>query len=94
MGEHNRPPIVDEIEKKYSRKLKDGGVVFVGDKGILVAGNYCEGPRLVPEEKQRQFPGRQDAAAGAEGPDPLHRFPPRLQGRGSSPFAIRLRRPA
>jgi hypothetical protein len=56
VGEHNRPPIVDEIEKKYNRKLKDGGAVFVGDKGILVAGNYCEGPRLVPEEKQRDFP--------------------------------------
>ncbi len=55
-GEHNRPPIVDEIEKKYGRRLTDGGAVFVGDKGILVAGNYCESPRLVPEEKQKSFP--------------------------------------
>jgi hypothetical protein len=55
-GEHNRPPIVDELEKKYNRKLTDGGVVFVGDKGILVAGNYCESPRLVPEEKMQAFP--------------------------------------
>lgn len=55
-GEHNRPPIVDEIEKKYHRKLTDGGAIFVGDKGILATGNYCESPRLVPEEKQRSFP--------------------------------------
>ncbi len=55
-GEHNRPPIVDEIEKKYGRELKDGGAVFVGDQGILVTGNYCESPRLVPEEKQQSFP--------------------------------------
>ena len=55
-GEHNRPPIVAEIEKKYGRKLTDGGAIFVGDKGILVTGNYCESPRLVPEEKQKSFP--------------------------------------
>jgi predicted dehydrogenase len=55
-GEHNRPPIVDEIEKKYGRKLTDGGAIFVGDNGILVTGNYCESPRLVPEEKHRAFP--------------------------------------
>jgi predicted dehydrogenase len=56
VGEHNRPPIVDEIEKKYKRTFKGGGVVFVGDKGILAAADYGEGPRLVPEEKQREFP--------------------------------------
>ena len=55
-GEHNRPPVVAEIEKKYGRKLTDGGAIFVGDKGILVTGNYCESPRLVPEERQQSFP--------------------------------------
>jgi hypothetical protein len=54
-GEHNRPALVDELEKKYGRKLGDGGVILVGDKGILVAGNYCGSPRLVPEEKQKQY---------------------------------------
>ena len=54
-GEHNRPAIADELEKKYSRKLGDGGVILVGDKGVLVAGNYCGSPRLVPEEKQKAF---------------------------------------
>jgi predicted dehydrogenase len=56
VGEHNRPAIVDEIEKKYGRKLTDGGTVFVGEKGIMVAGNYCEGPRIVPEQAHQAFP--------------------------------------
>jgi predicted dehydrogenase len=56
VGEHNRPAIVDEIEKKYGRKLTDGGTVFVGEKGIMVAGNYCDGPRIVPEEAHQAFP--------------------------------------
>ncbi len=54
-GEHNRPALADELEKKYGRKLGDGGVILVGDKGILVAGNYCGSPRLVPEEKQKAY---------------------------------------
>jgi predicted dehydrogenase len=55
VGEHNRPAICDELEKKYNRKLGDGGVILVGDKGILAAGNYCNGPRLVPEERNHEF---------------------------------------
>jgi predicted dehydrogenase len=52
----NRPPIVAEIEKKYSRDLKNGGVVYIGDKGIMVTGNYSGGPRIVPEEQHRATP--------------------------------------
>ena len=52
----NRPPIVVELESKYDRKFGDGGTVFVGEKGIIVASNYCDGPRIVPEEKHKQFP--------------------------------------
>jgi len=52
----NRPPIVAELEKKYDRKFGDGGTVYVGEKGIMVSGNYCNGPRIVPEEKHRALP--------------------------------------
>jgi predicted dehydrogenase len=52
----NRPPIVVELEKKYNRKFGNGGTVYVGDKGIMVSGNYCDGPRIVPEDKHRAFP--------------------------------------
>jgi len=52
----NRPPIVLELEKKYNRKFGDGGTIYIGDKGIMFSGNYCDSPRIVPEEKHRQFP--------------------------------------
>ncbi len=48
-------PLSLDLEKKYARKFGDGGAVFVGDKGIIVAGNYCESPRIVPEEKHQAF---------------------------------------
>jgi predicted dehydrogenase len=56
LAKQNRPPIVAELEKKYNRHFGDGGTIFVGEKGILSAGNYCEGPRIVPEEEHRKFP--------------------------------------
>lgn len=52
----NRPALADEIEKKYGRKFPDGGTLFVGDKGIMHCGPYSEGPRIIPEEKHRDFP--------------------------------------
>jgi len=56
LAKQNRPPIVLELEKKYNRKFGDGGTIFVGDKGILSCANYCESPRIVPEEEHRKFP--------------------------------------
>ncbi len=55
-AKQNRPPIVDELEKKYGRDLKSGGTIFVGDKGVLHSGNYSGSPRIMPEEKHRAFP--------------------------------------
>ena len=52
----NRPPIVDELEKKYSRELKNGGTIYVGTKGIMHTGNYAANPRIIPEEKMKEFP--------------------------------------
>ena len=58
----------------------------MGDKGILVTGNYCESPRLVPEEKHEVVPrAAQDAAPRAEGADALHRLPAGLQRRRRPP---------
>ena len=33
----------------------DGGVLFIGDKGILMCGCYGKSPRLIPETKMRQY---------------------------------------
>lgn len=52
----NRPPIVLELEKKFGRELKNGGTIYVGDKGIMYSGNYTGSPRILPEEKHREFP--------------------------------------
>ena len=52
----NRPPIVLELEKKYNRDFGDGGTIYVGDKGIMYSSNYCDSPRIIPEEKHREFP--------------------------------------
>jgi hypothetical protein len=49
----NRPPIVEELEKKYSRDLKNGGTIYVGTKGIMHTGNYAGSPRIIPEEQHR-----------------------------------------
>jgi predicted dehydrogenase len=56
VASQNRPPIVLELEQKYGRALGDGGTIYVGQKGIMYSGNYCESPRILPEEKHRQFP--------------------------------------
>lgn len=52
----NRPPFVIELEKKYNRQFGDGGTIYVGDKGIMHSSNYCDSPRIIPEEKHREFP--------------------------------------
>ena len=33
----------------------DGGVLFIGDKGKLVAGCYGKSPRLIPDAKMKAF---------------------------------------
>jgi hypothetical protein len=52
----NRPPLVLELEKKYGRALRNGGTIYVGTKGIMHTGNYAGSPRIIPEEKHKQFP--------------------------------------
>jgi len=52
----NRPPIVLELEKKYGRDLKNGGTIYVGDKGLMHSGNYGGSPRMMPESAHQAFP--------------------------------------
>ena len=53
---NNRPRIVDELKEKYGRDLTNGGTIFVGEKGYMYCGIWCGETRLVPEEKQKEFP--------------------------------------
>ena len=49
------PPRLPEIEE--GRMLGDdgGGVLFIGDKGLLVCSTYGGNPRLVPETKMQEY---------------------------------------
>jgi predicted dehydrogenase len=35
---------------------QDGGTVFVGTKGVMVAGTYGDNPRILPKDKHDKFP--------------------------------------
>ncbi len=52
----NKPPMVDELETKFKTKLDSNGTIFVGDKGIMVAGTYGGGVRMLPDSAQKAFP--------------------------------------
>ena len=51
----NRPPIVEELEKKYGRNFGDTGTIYVGEKGYMNTTGYGGSPRIVPEEKHKEF---------------------------------------
>lgn len=78
-----RPPLVEELEKKYKRNLGGNGTLYVGEKGIMYTGTYGDGTRIIPEEKHQAFP-------------PPERTLPRVKGghHGSFFNAIRTGEPA
>jgi len=49
------PPRPAEIEE--GRKMGDngGGVIFIGDKGIVMCSTYGENPRIVPESSMKEY---------------------------------------
>ena len=49
------PPRPDELEEGRKMGDEDGGVLFIGDKGKLMAGCYGRSPRLIPETKMAEF---------------------------------------
>jgi hypothetical protein len=52
----NRPPLVEELEKKHNRNFGSNGTIYVGEKGYMFTGCYGDGTRIVPEEKHQEFP--------------------------------------
>jgi hypothetical protein len=49
------PPRPESLEPGRMMGDKDGGVLFMGDKGIIMCGCYASGPRLVPESLHREY---------------------------------------
>jgi hypothetical protein len=51
-----KPPTPEELEED-NQLMPAEGMMFVGDKGRILAGFRCEGPRIIPERRSRQFWG-------------------------------------
>jgi len=57
-----KPPTPPEAEED-NRELSAEGMMFVGDKGKILAGFLCENPQIIPERKARAFEAARDTAA-------------------------------
>ena len=51
-----RPPLADELEKKYGEKWPEGGTLFVGDKGIMYCDIFGGNPHIVNPEQHKATP--------------------------------------
>jgi len=49
------PQRPEELEKGRRMGDNEGGVLFIGDKGKLMCGNYAQGPRLIPESRMKEY---------------------------------------
>lgn len=49
------PPRPEELEEGRKLGDEDGGLLFIGDKGILMSGCYGRNPRLIPETKMKEY---------------------------------------
>ncbi len=49
------PPRPEVLELGRKMGDDDGGLLFIGDKGILMTGCYGESPRLIPETRMREY---------------------------------------
>lgn len=52
----NRPPLAEELERKYKIDLGSHGTLYVGDKGIMYTELYGRGVRIIPKEQQEATP--------------------------------------
>ncbi|MFC1561552.1 Gfo/Idh/MocA family protein [candidate division KSB1 bacterium] len=49
------PPRPEELEPGRRMASRDGGGIFVGDKGKLMFSTYGENPRLIPESRMQEY---------------------------------------
>ncbi|MCH7520932.1 MAG: Gfo/Idh/MocA family oxidoreductase [Candidatus Marinimicrobia bacterium] len=49
------PPRPDDLEDGRHMGDRDGGVIFIGDKGKLMCGAYGKNPRLIPEPAMKAY---------------------------------------
>lgn len=58
-----RPPTPDELG---DRELDPEGLMFVGDQGKIIAGFLGDNPRIVPEERMRQYGAKVSTEASGD----------------------------
>jgi hypothetical protein len=63
-----KPACPEEVEEDKG-ELEEEGMMFIGDKGKILAGFRGENPRIIPERKSRSF----WAAKGVPAPQPQER---------------------
>jgi DNA-directed RNA polymerase specialized sigma24 family protein len=49
------PPRPEELQPGRRMGDSDGGVLFVGDKGLLMCGCYGRSPRLIPDARMKEY---------------------------------------
>ena len=49
------PPRPEQLEKGRRMGDNDGGVLFLGEKGVLMCGCYGASPRLIPETRMKAY---------------------------------------
>jgi len=49
------PPRPDELEEGRKMGDEDGGILCIGDKGVLMSGCYGMNPRIIPEVKMKEY---------------------------------------
>jgi hypothetical protein len=75
-----RPPTPEELEAD-GQELNAEGMMFVGDKGKILAGFLIENPRIIPEKKMREY----------QGPKPAYQPPVRVPLGGINEFVTACR---
>jgi hypothetical protein len=50
-----RPPVPEELDED-NKELTPEGMMFIGDKGKILAGFHVDGPRLIPEKRMAGYP--------------------------------------
>lgn len=60
-----RPRTPDELAAD-NQELQPEGMMFVGDKGKILAGFLIENPRLIPEKKMREYQGAKPSTEPAQ----------------------------
>ena len=64
-----RPPTPEELETD-SKELPEEGMMFVGDKGKILAGFRGDDPHIIPEQKMREYQAAEKLPGAGRQPQP------------------------